>query len=112
MDRKNKITMAVIIAITLIMVGMIVVGVITRGKTDKPVVTTPTETTETESPTPDVPIIVDDGKGDGEDHKSDEPGEAVVDIIAVNDENRRDPEPGVDGEVIVIPGVKGEGDGE
>lgn len=112
MDKKNKITLAVIIAVTLIMVGMIVVGVISKGKTDKPEITAPSETTETESPTPDVPIIVDDGKGDNEDHKSDEQGEAVVDIIAVNDENRRDPEPGVDGEVVVIPGVKGEGDGE
>lgn len=110
MDKKNKITLAVIIAITLIMIGLIVVGVITKGKTDKPDVTTPAETTDTISTSPVVPPVTDDGQGNGEETKPDNPGEVVIDIIKENEEHKREPEPGVIGDVVIIPGVKDEGE--
>ena len=110
MKKKNNVMMIAVIAITLLMIGcVIVMGIIRNSNRNNPDVKPPEQTTDTTDTTPDqttpeIPPITDDGK---ETEPAPKPGDVSVDVEQPIDENRDD-KPGIDGDVAIIPGVKGE----
>ena len=98
------------IAITLLMIGcVIVMGIIRNSNRNNPDVKPPEQTTDTTDTTPDqttpeIPPITDDGKGTDPAPK---PGDVSVDVELPVD-GSRDDKPGIDDDVVIIPGVKGE----
>lgn len=107
MKKKNNVMMVATIAITLLMIGcVIVMGIIRNSNRNNPDVRPPEQTTDTTPPnqtTPEIPPISDDGKKDS----ATKPGEVSIDVEQPVDESRND-KPGIDGDVAIIPGVKGE----
>ena len=102
--------MIAVIAITLLMIGcVIVMGIIRNSNRNNSDVKPPeqtTDTTDTTTPdqtTPEIPPISDDGKKDS----ATKPGEVSIDVEQPVDESRND-KPGIDGDVAIIQGVKGE----
>lgn len=110
MKKKNNVMMVAVIAITLLMIGcVIVMGIIRNSNRDNPEVKPPEQTTDTTDTTPDqttpeIPPITDDGK---ETDPAPKPEDVSVDVEQLIDESRDD-KPGIDGDVAVIPGVKGD----
>lgn len=104
--------MIAVIAITLLMIGCVVVmGIIRNSNRNNPDVKPPEQTTDTTDTTPDqttpeIPPITDDGK---ETDPAPKPGDVSIDVELPVDESRDD-KPGIDGDVAIIPGVKGEGE--
>ena len=101
--------MVAVIAITLLMIGcVIVMGIIRNSNRNNPDVKPPeqtTDTTDTTTPdqtTPEIPPITDDGK---ETDPAPKPGDVSIDVELPVD-GSRDDKPGIDGDVVVIPGVK------
>ena len=103
---------AVLLAVALVVVGIVMAN---RKKdipdTDTPAVTesdgtdTPTEPTEPTEPTKPAPTDPEDP--DGEEEPEGEP-DVTMDVGDKKQDSDRREEPGIDGEVIVAPGVKGE----
>ncbi len=100
--------MVATIAITLLMIGCVVVMGIIRNNPDvkPPEQTTDTTDTTPDQTTPEIPPITDDGKGTDPAPK---PGDVSIDVELPVD-GSRDDKPGIDGDVAIIPGVKGEGE--
>ena len=103
--------MVATIAITLLMIGcVIVMGIIRNSNRNNSDVKPPeqtTDTTDTTTPdqtTPEIPPITDDGKGTDPAPK---PGDVSIDVELPVD-GSRDDKPGIDDDVVIIPGVKGE----
>lgn len=106
--------MIAVIAITLLMIGCVVVmGIIRNSNRNNPDVKPPEQTTDTtdttdttppDQTTPEIPPITDDGKGTDPAPK---PGDVSIDVELPVD-GSRDDKPGIDGDVAIIPGVKGE----
>ena len=102
--------MVATIAITLLMIGcVIVMGIIRNSNRNNPDVKPPEQTTDTTDTTPDqttpeIPPITDDGK---ETEPAPKPGDVSIDVELPVD-GSRDDKPGIDGDVAIIPGVKGE----
>ena len=116
MKKKNNVMMVATIAITLLMIGCVIVMGIIRNSNrnsnrNNPDVKPPEQTTDTTDTTPDqttpeIPSITDDGKGTDPAPK---PGDVSIDVKLPVD-GSRDDKPGIDDDVIIIPGVKGEGE--
>ena len=110
MKKKNNVMMIAVIAITLLMIGCVVVmGIIRNSNRNNPDVKPPEQTTDTTPPnqtTPEIPPITDDGKGTD---PAPNPGDVSIDVELPVDASRDD-KPGIDGDVAIIPGVKGEGE--
>lgn len=112
MKKKNNVMMIAVIAITLLMIGcVIVMGIIRNSNRNNPDVrpleqTTDTTDTTPDQTTPEIPPITDDGKGTDPAPK---PGDVSIDVELPVDWSRDD-KPGIDGDVAIIPGVKGEGE--
>lgn len=110
MKKKNNVMMIAVIAITLLMIGcVIVMGIIRNSNRNNPDVKPPEQTTDTTDTTPDqttpeIPPITDDGK---ETDSAPKPGDVSIDVELPVDGSRND-KPGIDGDVAIIPGVKGE----
>ena len=111
MKKKNNVMMVATIAITLLMIGcVIVMGIIRNSNRNNPDVKPPeqtTDTTDTTPPnqtTPEIPPITDDGKGT---EPAPKPGDVSIDVEQPVD-GSRDDKPGIDDDVAIIPGVKGE----
>lgn len=102
--------MVAVIAITLLMIGcVIVMGIIRNSNRNNPDVKPPEQTTDTtvttpDQTTPEIPSITDDGK---ETDPAPKPGDVSIDVELPVD-GSRDDKPGIDGDVAIIPGVKGE----
>lgn len=93
-------------------VAIIVGGIVLSSNDDK----TPDETdppaisdTNDETSTPVVPDIRPNTNDDKEQHQ-DRPGDVHIDIEEKNEESTRNEDPAVDGEVVIIPGVKEDGE--
>ena len=110
MKKKNNVMMIAVIAITLLMIGcVIVMGIIRNSNRNNPDAKPPEQTTDTTDTTPDqttpeIPPITDDGKGTDPAPK---PGDVSIDVELPVDGSRND-KPGIDDDVVIIPGVKGE----
>ena len=110
MKKKNNVMMIAVIAITLLMIGcVIVMGIIRNSNRNNPDVKPPEQTTDTTDTTPDqttpeIPPITDDGK---ETDSAPKPGDVSIDVELPVDGSRND-KPCIDGDVAIIPGVKGE----
>lgn len=109
MKKKNNVMMIAVIAITLLMIGCVVMGIIRNSNRNNPDVKPPEQTTDTTDTTPDqttpeIPPIIDDGK---ETDPAPKPGDVSIDVELPVD-GSRDDKPGIDGDVAIIPGVKGE----
>lgn len=111
MKKKNNVMMVATIAITLLMIGCVVVmGIIRNSNRNNPDVKPPEQTTDTTDTTPpdqtapEIPPITDDGKGTDPAPK---PGDVSIDVELPVD-GSRDDKPGIDDDVVIIPGVKGE----
>ena len=104
--------MIAVIAITLLMIGcVIVMGIIRNSNRNHPDVKPPEQTTDTTDTTPDqttpeIPPITDDGKRTDSAPK---PGDVSIDVEQPVD-GSRDDTPGIDDDVAIIPGVKGDGE--
>ena len=116
MKKKNNVMMIAVIAITLLMIGcVIVMGIIRNSNRNNPDVKPPEQTTGTtdtapDQTTPEIPPITDDGKGTDKPEDS-KPGTGDVHIdVEQPVDGSRDDKPGIDGDVAIIPGVKGEGE--
>ena len=115
MSRKANIVCIVIcLVVILAVIGAIIFGAIRNGNDNPPDETQPpiTDTTEpedsgTDTTIPNIPDIEPDDKGDN-DQKPVNPGDATIDILDGDETNEREDEPAVDGEVVIIQGVKGE----
>lgn len=115
MSRKANIICNVIcVVITLALIGGIIYGVVRNSNDNLPDETQPpvTDTTEpedsgTEPTIPNIPDIEPDDTGDN-DQKPANPGDVTIDILDGEESTERNDDPAVDGEVVIIPGVKGE----
>ena len=113
MKKKNNVMMIATIAITLLMIGcVIVMGIIRNSNRNHPDVKPPEQTTDTtdttppDQTTPEIPPITDDGKGT---NPAPKPGDVSIDVEQPVD-GSRDDNPGIDDDVAIIPGVKGDGE--
>ena len=91
-------------------VAIIIGGIVLSSDDDK----TPDETdppaisdTNDETSAPVVPDIRPNTNDDKEQHQ-DNPGDVTIDILDGEESTERNDDPSIDGEVVVIPGVKGE----
>ena len=118
MSRKaNIICIVICVVIALVLISGIIYGVVRNSNDPHPNETQPliTDTTEpedsdTETTTPTIPNIPDiepDDTGDN-DQKPANPGDVTIDILDGEESTERNDDPAVDGEVVIIPGVKGE----
>ena len=115
MSRKvNIICIVICVVITLALIGGIIYGVVRNSNDNPPDETQPpvTDTTEpedsdTEPTIPNIPEIESDDTGDN-DQKPANPGDVTIDILDGEESTERNDDPAVDGEVVIIPGVKGE----
>ena len=115
MSRKANIVCIVIcLVVILAVIGAIIYGAIRNGNDTPPDETQPpiTDTTEpedsdTEPTIPNIPDIEPDDTGDN-DQKPANPGDVTIDILDGEESTERNDDPAVDGEVVIIPGVKGE----
>ena len=118
--RKEKISIIVCIAVTLLLIAALVFAVV-RKNTDKPdtppVNTETSDVTDTSDPsdtsdtsdtdTPSVPTIEPGTSGDEDEKPTDDPEELDIDVNKP-DGSPKPSEPYVEGEIIVIPGIKEE----
>lgn len=104
-SQKHIVYAAICAGITLALIVAVVFSLV-RENRETPNETRPpvTETTAPEEST--TPIIPDITPSDNE-SKTDMPGDVTLDVAGKNDETRSD-EPYIDGDVVIIPGVKGE----
>ena len=115
MSRKANIVCIVIcLVVILAVIGAIIYGAIRNSHDNPPEETQPpiTDTTGaddigTEPTIPNIPDIKPDDTGDN-DQKPVNPGNVTIDILDDDETEKRKNEPAVDGEVVIIQGVKGE----
>lgn len=106
-SQKHILYAAICGGITLALIVAVVFSLVrenreTPNETRPPVTDTGTTAPE-ESTTPNIPDITpSDNEG-----KTDMPGDVTLDVEGKGDETRSD-EPHIDGDVVIIPGVKGE----
>ncbi len=110
----NIICLVVGVVVTLALIGGIIYGVVRKSNDNPPDETQPpiTDTTEpedsdTEPTIPNIPDIEPDDTGDN-DQKPANPGDLTIDILDGEESTERSDDPAIDGEVVIIPGVKGE----
>jgi len=103
---KNKVFLIAFIAVIAVVIGCLIVGVISRGDRKEPSDTPITDpSTETDiGDITDIPPIIDDKKDDSEN----KPGEVNIDVVEAGKEYEKSPDPEVAGEVVIIPGMKGD----
>ena len=118
MSRKaNIICIVICLVVILAVIGAIIYGAI-RNSNDTPLdetqppVTDTTEPedsdTETTTPTiPNIPDIAPDETGYN-DQKPANPGDVTIDILDGEESTERSDDHAINGEVVIIPGVKGE----
>ena len=115
MNHKANIVCSVICLVAiLVVIGTIIYGAICNSNDTPPDETQPpiTDATEpedsdTEPTIPNIPDIEPDDTGDN-DQKPANPGDVTIDILDGEESTERNDDPSIDGEVVVIPGVKGE----
>ena len=115
MSRKANIVCIVIcLVVILAVIGAIIYGAIrnsndtTPDETQPPIALQPRIEKREEEPTmPNIPDIEPEDTGD-KDQKPANPGEVTSDILDGEESTERNDDPAVDGEVVIIPGVKGE----
>lgn len=106
--KKTKIMYAVLgIVIALAVSIAVIFAVIQKGSNTPPDESTPAVTETTEPMSPDIPVITPNSKGD-EDFGKEMPGEVIIDIGNSSEADEKKNTPAVEGEVVIIPGVKGE----
>lgn len=112
MKRKTNIIIGIVIAvITLTLIVIIIVAAVKNGRQpENPVEPSTDITTSTEKP--DDPVIppIDSDSGTETDKPGDsKPGTGDIHIdVELPVDGSRDDKPGIDGDVAIIPGVKGE----
>jgi hypothetical protein len=109
-----KIITLVVIPVVVLAVGLGIFLAVSNDSGDNSDETQPpiTDTTEpedsdTEPTIPNIPDIEPDDTGDN-DQKPANPGDVTIDILDGEESTERNDDPAVDGEVVIIPGVKGE----
>ena len=110
MSRKANIVCIVIcLVVILAVIGAIIYGAIRNSNDTRPPITDTTEPedSDTEPTIPNIPDIEPDDTGDN-DQKPANPGDVTIDILDGEESTERNDDPAVDGEVVIIPGVKGE----
>ena len=112
MKRKTNIIIGIVIAVvTFALIVTIIVAAVKNGKQpDGPVepstdITTPTE--KPDDPDPVIPSIDSDGGTETDKPEDSSPADITIDVEQPVD-GSRDDKPGIDGDVAIIPGVKGE----
>ena len=109
--KTNTITMVVVALVTLAIVATVIIFAVKNGRQpENPVesstdITTPTE--KPDDPDPVIPPIESDSGTETD--PAPEPGDVSIDVELPVD-GSRDDKPGIDGDVAIIPGVKGEGE--
>ena len=109
----TTITMVIVAFVTLAIIATVIIFAVKNGKQSDGPVEPPTDsTTSTEKPDVPDPVIppIDSGSGTETDKPDDgKPGtgDIHIDVEQPIDESRDD-KPGIDGDVVIIPGVKGE----
>ncbi len=106
-SQKHIVYAAICGGITLALIVAVVFSLV-REKQETPVETRPPITdTDTTAPEKSTTPVIPDIKSDNGESKGDMPGDITLDVAGKNDETRSD-EPYIDGDVVIIPGVKGE----
>ena len=115
MTTSMKIITLVVIPILVLAIGLGIFLAVSNGDSgDDPVETLPPveDTTnpnesDTDNTTPSIPDIESDEPGN-EDHKQETPGDITVDVNQGDETENSKDDPAIKGEVVVIPGVKGD----
>lgn len=115
MSRKANIICIVICAVVaLALIGGIIFAVVRSGneshpdETQLPITdTSKPDDSSTEPTIPNIPDIEPNETGDN-DQKPANPGDVTIDILEGNETIERSNDPLLEGEVIIIPGVKGD----
>jgi hypothetical protein len=117
MTTPMKIVTLVVIPIVVLAVGLGIFLAVSNDSGDNPDETLPpvedttnpneSETDNTDTTEPTIPDIEPD-ESESEDHKQETPGDITIDVLEGEDNNEWNDEPTVDGEVVIIPGAKGE----
>ena len=116
MNKKTTtITMLIVALVTLAIVATVIIFAVKNGKQlDGPVepstdITTPTE--KPDDPDPVIPPIDSDSGTETDKPEDGKPGTGDVHLdVELPVDGSRDDKPGIDGDVAIIPGVKGEGE--
>ena len=115
MTTSMKIITLVVIPILVLAIGLGIFLAVSNGDSgDDPVETLPPveDTTspnesDTDTTVPSIPDIEPDESG-SEDHKQETPGDITVDVNQGDETENSKDDPAIKGEVVVIPGVKGD----
>ena len=115
MTNTMKIITLVVIPILVLAIGLGIFLAVSNGDSgDDPVETLPPveDTTnpnesDTDNTTPSIPDIEPDESG-SEDHKQETPGDITVDVNQGEETEDSKDDPAIKGEVVIIPGVKGD----
>lgn len=115
MTTSMKIITLVVIPILVLAIGLGIFLAVSNGNSgDDPVETLPPveDTTnpnesDTDTTDPSIPDIEPDESG-SEDHKQETPGDITVDVNQGDETENSKDDPAIKGEVVVIPGVKGD----
>ena len=115
MTTSMKIITLVVIPILVLAIGLGIFLAVSNGDSgDDPVETLPPveDTTnpnesDTDTTEPSIPDIKPDESG-SEDHKPETPGDITVDVNQGDETENSKDDPAIKGEVVVIPGVKGD----
>ena len=113
--KTTTITMVIVALVTLAIVATVIIFAVKNGKQPEDTVEPSTDiTTSTEKPDDPDPVIppIDSDSGTETDKPEDsKPGTGDVHIdVEQPVDGSRDDKPGIDGNVAIIPGVKGEGE--
>ena len=113
--KTNTIINIMIAVITLALIVIIIVAAVKNGRqSENPVepstdITTPTE--KPDDPNPVIPPIDSDSGTETDKPEDSKPGTGDVHIdVEQPVDGSRDDKPGIDDDVVIIPGVKGEGE--
>ena len=115
MTTTMKIITLVVIPILVLAIGLGIFLAVSNGDSgDDPVETLPPveDTTspgesDTDTTDPNIPDIEPDESGE-EDHKQETPGDITVDVNQGGEPEKSKDDPAIKGEVVIIPGVKGD----
>lgn len=115
MNQKVKLIGMILCVVVVLAVIIGVIIAIGRKSNDTPpdemqspiADTTEPNNNGTETTIPNIPDKKPDGNGEN-DQKPVNPDDAVIDILDGYENNERNDEPAIDGEVVIVQGVKGE----
>lgn len=116
MKRKTNIIIGIVIAVvTLALIVIIIVAAVKNGRQpENPVEPSTDITTSTEKPDDPDPVIPPIDSDSGTETDKPENGKSGTGDVHIDVEQpvdgSRDDKPGIDGDVAIIPGVKGEGE--